>query len=88
MEISKEDARDLISGDLEGWKEIEREITDTSRWSIHYTGIFRSPDNRNFCMWWSEGATEQQWELPFEHDEPELVEVKPVPTTIIKWEPK
>jgi hypothetical protein len=88
MNISKEDARELICGDLEGWETIESDIVDTSRWSNCYRGIFKSPDGKHYSLEWSEGATEQQDESPFDYDEPELVEVKAVPTMVIKWEQK
>ena len=87
MQLTKEEARELIWGDLEDWEEVEREICDTSRWSILYEGIFKH-DGRHYSMCWSEGATEQQDERPFEYDEPELVEVVAKPKMIVEWVPK
>jgi len=88
MNISKEDARELVYGDLEGWETVESEIVDVLRWSNIYRGIFKSPEGKHYSLEWAEAATEQQDELPFEYDDPELVEVKAIPTMVIKWEPK
>lgn len=61
------------------------EITDTSRWSIHHKIVFEH-DGKFYQAYYSEGATEQQCESPWEYedevdcDEVELKEVK-----VMKW---
>jgi hypothetical protein len=62
---------------------IEDEITDTSRWSIHHTMIFKF-EGVHYRAHYSVGATESQEEAPFEYEntvdcdivEPIMVEVR------------
>lgn len=82
MELTKEEGRMLVWGDLEGWEEIEQELVDTTRWSIIYSGVFQHTESGKFYQTsWSRGATESQDEGPFEYDAPELTEVELVEIT-------
>ena len=86
MQLTKDEALDVLYGDHEDWEEIERQMVDTSRWSIHYEGIFRHiPSKKYYSMCWSVGATEQQDEGPFEYEEPELREVEQYDKIVKSW---
>lgn len=57
---------------------VKNVITDTSRWSVHYSLIFHDMNEDKFySVTYSRGATESQDEYPFEW-EPEKVEVHEV----------
>lgn len=76
----------------EGGEIISREITDTSRWSIHYSLIFRFADMAPGEAWevsYSKGATETQDERPWEYErEVEATLVHQVEKVVKVWEPK
>lgn len=60
-------------------------ITDTSRWSIHHEIVF-AHDGKFYQTYYSEGATEQQDESPWEYDnEVECHEVELKEVTVKKW---
>lgn len=85
--LTKEDARLLIWGDLEGFTVIKREMTDHTRWSIHYDVVVqREKDGKFFSDSYSKGATEQQDERPYEYTEPNFTEVFPKQVTITIYE--
>ncbi len=76
LNLTVEEARDLVYGDHPGFKEIENEIVDQTRWSIvHLCTVQRLSDGKFFQDSYSTGATEQQYERPFENDEPNFTEV-------------
>ncbi|MEK4025329.1 hypothetical protein [Sporosarcina sp. FSL W7-1283] len=57
------------------------EITDTSRWSVHHRIIF-AYQGKFWETYYSEGATENQCEAPWEHED--LVECSEVELKEIK----
>lgn len=89
MKLTAEEAREVVWDDHEDFTTIEKEITDTSRWSIQYEGVFKhEPTGKFYSADWSVGATEQQDESPFEYEtEVEFTEVAPQEITIIKYLP-
>lgn len=88
MKIPSPEARDIIQNDHSEWKEIEVNLEDNGRWSIHFKGVFQHiPTDRFYSISWSEAATEQQDEKPFEYtDEVEFKEVFPIQKTITVYE--
>ena len=68
-------------------KLIEDNIIDTTRWSIIHEIVFE--DHGKFYMTtYSEGATEMQWEKPWEYDdEVECTEVELKEIKVKKWMP-
>ena len=90
MEFPKEDLQDLIRFcDVDGLELIKDEITDTSRWSVHHTMIFKH-NGKYYLAGYSEGATEIQDESPFEY-EPDMIEcpeVEPVEVTVTEYRVK
>ena len=87
MELSREEAQDIVWGDHKDWEEIETEIVDTSRWSVHHEGIFKHISSGKFySLSWSTGATEMQDEAPFEYTDPEPIEVHQVEKVVKVWE--
>ena len=86
LQLTKEAARDAMSGDLEGFEVIKDKICDTTRWSVHYELIIkRVSDGKFFRDYYSAGATEQQEESPWEYDEPDFTEVFPVTKEVIDY---
>jgi hypothetical protein len=62
-------------------------VTDTSRWSVYHSLIFRYKDKYYSCEY-SVGATELQDESPWEYEKEVLCqEVHLVERTIKVWEP-
>jgi hypothetical protein len=62
------------------------EVTDTSRWSVHYDLIFEYK-GKFYKTHYSKGATEYQDERPWEYeDEVECVEVNQVEKMVKVWE--
>lgn len=87
-------SREYLTEELDlpgGEYEIESKVEDTSRWSIHYGLVFRTPDTPNGFAWetsYSVGATESQDERPWEHeDEVECTLVRRGKMTVDAWEP-
>ena len=76
LNLTREQAVDLLDGDSEEFKIIKDEIVDTSRWSNIYEIIIqRISDGKYFKDSYSVGATEQQDESPWEYDKPDFTEV-------------
>lgn len=73
--------RDVIYGD-EG-KIISNTIDDTGRWCLHRTMVFEL-NGKTWQVSYTEGATENCDERPFEFDGPDItcVEVVPVQKTV------
>lgn len=88
MELTNQEARDIVYDDHEDWEEVESNIVDSSRWSIQYVGVFKHlPTNKYYSLDWQVGATEQQEERPFEYTDPAPAEVKQVEKLVKVWEP-
>ena len=96
QEMVYEDRMDLEDGEygFEGptvIKSVHKEIVDTSRWSVIYDQIIsvtQGDVTKFYSAGWSEGATENQDESPYEYedDEIELSEVFPVVKSIVVYE--
>lgn len=89
IKLNKETAQEIVAGWAEGWEQVEEAVVDTSRWSIHYEAIHkRESDGKHFLFHFSRGATEQQYESPYEYDgaEIEVSEVRPVKRIVRAWE--
>lgn len=92
QELVYEDKIELENGEFgfEGaavLESVQKEIVDTSRWSIMYEQVFSVTQDgvtKFYSTGWSEGATENQDESPYEYedDEIECTEVVPVEKTI------
>ena len=87
MQLTREEAANIVCDDHDDWITVETNIVDSSRWSIIYEGIFEyCPTGKFYSMSWSVGATEQQDERPFEYYDPEPVEVHQVEKMVKVWE--
>ena len=87
LALTKDEARDLIRGHLDGYEAVKEEIVDTSRWSITTEIVVRRlSDGKFFADSYSEGATEQQDEWAYDNDDPNFTEVFPVEKVIISYE--
>lgn len=87
FKTTPEEAREIVYSDHEDWEEVTKEIEDTSRWSIFYTGVFKhKPSDKLFEVDWSVGATEMQDESPFEYaNEVSFYQVEPKEVKVIKY---
>lgn len=86
LNLTKEQTLELIWGDLEGYKEIQNNIVEKTRWSIiHEIVVQRLSDGKYFMDNYSVGATEQQDEGPYEYSKPDFVEVKPIEVKRIEY---
>jgi hypothetical protein len=85
--LTPEEGRDIVWGEAENYEEVESEVIDMSRWSVHYVGVFK--DLRDGSFWetcWSKGATEYQYEQPFEYEDvAEFYQVEPKEVTVVKY---
>lgn len=78
---------DVLNDDVEDARVCEITITGTSRWSIHYSMVFKY-DGKTYQARYREGATEMQDESPWEYEsEVECIEVRPVTKTVTVYEP-
>lgn len=76
LTLTKEQARELIAGDLPGFVTIKDGIVGQSRWSNRNRIVVqREADGRFFADTYSYGKTESQDEQPYEYEEPNFTEV-------------
>lgn len=90
MKFKRETLQALLWGEDVGLTVISNDLTDTSRWSLHYDLVFKEEDTGKFySVSYSRGATESQDEQPFEYDGDEIgcVEVQPVEKVVTVYEP-
>ena len=90
MKLTEQEARDIVNEDHEFWRaETSEQIIDHHRWSVSIQRVFKhTPSGKFYEFLWMRGATEQQWEEPFEGEkEVEVVEVKSVEKVVIDWVP-
>lgn len=89
MKLTSEEGRCIVFDEHGDWVSIKSpEIIETSRWSIRLTQVFRHvPTKKYYRLCWSEGATEQQDELPFEYETPEPIEVVQKEVKVLQWVP-
>lgn len=87
LNLTKEQAREIIWDDNEDFIEIRNEIVDHGRWTVTYEIIVqRKSDGKYFRDEYRQGATENQDERPYEYTEPDFTEVFPVTKTYIDYE--
>lgn len=87
IELTPEEARNAVYGDLEGYEVVEDKVIDTTRWSIiNYCVLKRKSDGKFFADSYSVGATESQYERAFEYSKPDFREVFAVTKTITVYE--
>lgn len=85
IKFDKSYMEEVLWNDAEDVEIVVNEIMDTSRWSTHYTLIFKK-DGKYYQTSYSVGATESQDERPWEYeDEVECVEVEPYEKTVIDY---
>ena len=78
LKLSKEDAKAVISDDLDGFKVIQDTIESTGRWSENHDIIIqRESDGKYFGDGYSRGLTEMQDEFPYDYSDPDFTEVFP-----------
>jgi len=86
MKFKKEMLQEIVYDDCMFAEMVEDNIIDNTRWSIIHKMVFRYKD-RFYQVIYSEGATEQQEEIPFEHaaEEIECPEVEQKEVKVKKW---
>lgn len=88
LQLSKEDARELIWGGGTGeYETISDKNNGSSRWSERRRIVIkRISDGKFFCDTYSKGLTECQDESPFDDEDPDFTEVFPVEKKYINYE--
>lgn len=99
MLFKREELKDILNGSSNRGQVMDEWITDTSRWHIYYTMVFKykHPDTRSnfgqrykyYMVPFRRGATEMQDEGPFEceGEEIECEEVTLKEVKVHKWVP-
>ena len=88
MKLISEEGRRIVFDDHDDWEYVEERVIETDRWTIRYLGVFEHiPSKKYYQICWSQGATEQQDELPFEYDAPEPIEVVQKEILVKTWVP-
>lgn len=84
-DVSYEDLKKMEAG-IDYAKIIYYEITGKSRWSIDYECVFKL-GGKFYRTYYSEGATEEQYESPYEYEGEwvKVTEVVPKEVTVIKY---
>ena len=78
LNLTAERAREILGGDDDAYRVISDKITSTGRWSVYHALVIqRVEDGRFFRDSYSVGATENQYESPWEYDAPAFTEVFP-----------
>lgn len=87
LKLDSDQGREIIYGDHEDFETIEKQIVSTGRWSIHSRIVVkRISDGLFFESSYSEGATEQQDEAPYEYGDAVFKQVLPLRKTITYYE--
>lgn len=87
LQLTAEEGRCLVWGELPGFKKISDKIITTTRWStVHRLVVQRESDGLFFCDEYSRAATECQDERPYEYSEPDFTQVFPVEKKVIVYE--
>lgn len=91
MELTKEEGREVVYDDHPDWEMVEgtREVDDSGRWSNYITAVFHhKPSGKHYLIGWGEGATEMQdYDGPFEYNDPELILVEAKQVMVTQWVP-
>lgn len=98
MKINKELLVGLVCDyeQSDRFKVVLNEISGRSRWSVHYACVIQDTESGKFYNAdYSHGATESQYESPFEYDEADengdlelTMEVEPYEVTVTKYRMK
>lgn len=88
MKLTGDEARKIVSGCHRDWKQIEYELVDDSRWSLHYEAVFKHiPTEKYYQFEWSKELTEYQDEKPFQYQKEVIPkEVHKVTKMVEVWE--
>jgi hypothetical protein len=93
MQLKKELLLSILYEDIDAdspWTIVENDIIDTSRWSeIYNFTIHNTETNKYYNTTYSCGATECQYERPWEYegDLIDVIEVEPKEVTVIQYVP-
>lgn len=90
MELSGDDARNIVYGNSVDWKEIQSSrITGQSRWCVEKTAVFQHIESGAYYRFnWRQGATEGQDERAYEYEKTySPQQVTPIEETITKYVP-
>ena len=87
LDLTGEQAADIVYSNTYRFKVIEDDITDTSRWDEHHTAIIKDMKTGKFYRtYYDQGLTEMQDNRAFEYDDKVLFEeVIKVPVQSHEW---
>lgn len=77
-QFPKEMMQEILWDEHEGVEIVKNEMYDTSRWSIHYELVF-GYEGKFYSTSYSRGATECQYEEPFEYESDMITVYEVVP---------
>lgn len=87
LNLTKEQARELIDDYNDGFEVVSDEIIDQRRWvTVHKVIVRRLSDSKFFTDHYQHGSTESQDECPYEYTEPDFTEVFPKEKKIVTYE--
>lgn len=74
--IPKKEAEQIVNEDHDDWEMIKETIKNQSRWSTHFSGVFKNiTTGKYYEVGYSRGSTEQQDDDLFYTQEVEFFEV-------------
>jgi hypothetical protein len=86
LNLTAEEARDLLWLKSNEYKIIENQMVDQSRWTTYYSIVVkRLSDGKFFMDIYGRRSTECQDEIPWKYDEPNFQEVIPVEVKKTEW---
>lgn len=84
MNLNMSDGNSIVWGEHPDWESVEEHPTGNGRCE----GVFKHvPTQRHYRLTWRTGATEMQERDPFEHLDPDPVEVEKIQVTVSQWHP-
>ena len=87
LELSEEDARDIVDGDMDDWVSIRKNMIERSRWAVLYEEILQH-DNKYYRTSYRRAATESQEGRPFDYEKKvKFTQVEPFEKTITDYKP-
>jgi len=87
MSSTKTFSKDYLMDELHlPYNNILDKIIDHTRWSVIHEIVFKNNDNKTYRTTYSEGATESQFEAPWEYeDDIECTEVELKEVVRLEW---
>lgn len=87
LKMNAPSARRILRGGDPAYRVVVDDIEDHGRWSLHHRLVIqRVEDGAFFETHYSDGATEEQYEEPWDYGDPEFHRVVPVERVVVVYE--